>query len=67
MAKALKKVEMEKACTCFQGSPRAYPPPPSLENFFNLGLLDYISSILEQKIEFLNRTQTSLNFGFFIE
>ena len=37
------------------------------ENFWNLDLLEYISSILEQKLEFLNRTQTSLNFGFFIQ
>ena len=41
------------------------PPPP--ENLRNPGLLEYISSILEQKLEFLNRTQTSLNFGFFIQ
>ena len=67
MAKTLKKVEMEKAYTCFQGSPGAYPPPTPLENLWDLGLLEYISSILEQKLEFLNRTQTSLNFGFFIE
>ena len=39
--------------------------PP--ENFQNLGLLEYISSILEQKLEFSNSTQTSLNFGFFIQ
>ena len=37
------------------------------EKFWNLDLLEYISSILEQKLEFLNRTQTSLNFGFFIQ
>ena len=36
------------------------------ENFWNLDLLEYISSILEQNLELLNRTQTSLNFGFFI-
>ena len=36
-----------------------------LETFCNLGLLDCISRILEQKLECLNRTQTSLNnFGF---
>ena len=36
------------------------------ESFCNLGLLDCISRILEQKLECLNRTQTSLNnFGFF--
>ena len=37
------------------------------QNFWNLHLLEYISSILEQKLAFLNRTQTSLNFGFFIQ
>ena len=45
---------------------QAHAPPP-LENFWNLDLLEYIFSILEQKLEFLNRTQTSLNFGFFIQ
>ena len=30
-------------------------------------ILEYISSILEQKLEFLNQTQTSLNLGFFIQ
>ena len=30
----------------------------------NLGLLECISGTLEQKLECLNRTQTSLNFGF---
>ena len=30
----------------------------------NLGLLQCISSILEQKLECLDRKQTSLNFGF---
>ena len=39
--------------------------PPPLENLWNLGILEYISSILDQKLEFLNRTQTSLNFDFF--
>ena len=35
------------------------------ETFCNLGLLDCISRILEQKLECLNRPQTSLNnFGF---
>ena len=53
----------KKTCICFLGTPGACPP----ENFQNLGLLEYISSILEQKLEFLNRTQTSLNFGFFIQ
>ena len=36
------------------------------ETFCNLGLLDCISRTVEQKLECLNRTQTSLNnFGFF--
>ena len=36
-----------------------------LETFCNLGLLDCISRILEQKLECFYRTQTSLNnFGF---
>ena len=50
-----------------QGLTPPPPPPTPLENFWNLGLLQYISSILEQELEFLNRTQTSLNFGFFIQ
>ena len=36
------------------------------KNFENLGLLECMSSILEQKSECLNRTQT-LNFVFFIQ
>ena len=43
------------------------PPPPLQENLWNLCLLEYISSILEQKLGFLNRTQTSLDFVFFNE
>ena len=39
----------------------------SLEKFWNLGFLKCISSILEQKFDCLNRTQASLNFGFFIQ
>ena len=35
--------------------------------FWNLGLLEYIFSILEQNLEVLNRTQTLLNFGFLIQ
>ena len=50
-----------------QGLTPPPPPPAPLENFWNLGLSQYISSILEQELEFLNRTQTSLNFGFFIQ
>ena len=38
-----------------------------LVKFWNLGFLECISSILQQKWEFLNRTQTSLSFGFFIQ
>ena len=34
--------------------------------FSNLGLLPCISSILKQKLEFLNRTQTSLNLAFLL-
>ena len=33
----------------------------------NLVFLECISNILEQKLEFLNRTQTSLNLSFFIQ
>ena len=35
-----------------------------LEKCSDLGLLECISSILKQKLECLNRTQTSLIFGF---
>ena len=35
--------------------------------FWNLSLLEYIFSILEQTLEVLNRTQTLLNFGFLIQ
>ena len=42
------------------GGPGACP----LEKFWDLGLLVCISSILERKLECLNRTQTSLIFGF---
>ena len=50
-----------------QGHNPPPPPHPPPENLWNLGVLEYISRILEQKLELLNRTQTSLNFGFFIE
>ena len=33
----------------------------------NLVFLECISNILEQKLEFLNRTRTSLNLSFFIQ
>ena len=36
-----------------------------LKKFSNLGLFECISSILEQKLECLNRTLTSLNSGFY--
>ena len=39
---------------------------PVSEKFWNLGLLECIFSILEQKLECLNRTQTSLNFVCFL-
>ena len=38
----------------------------SYQKFWNQGLLKWISSILEQKLECLKRTQTSLNFSFFV-
>ena len=38
-----------------------------LEKFWNLGLLECISSILEPKLEYLNRTLTSLNFDVFLQ
>ena len=39
---------------------------PVSGKYWNLGHLECIFSILEQKLECLNRTQTSLNFGFFL-
>ena len=57
MAKALEQVEKEK--TCGKGAGEI------LEKLWNLGLLECISSILEQKLECLNGTQTSLNSGFY--
>ena len=42
------------------GDPGATP----LETFWYLGLLECISSILDQNLEYLKRTQTSLTFGF---
>ena len=39
----------------------------SMQSFNCILHVEYISSILEQKLEFLKRTQTSLNFGFFIQ
>ena len=43
-----------------KGGPGACPS----EKFWDLGLLKYISSIVERKLECLNRTQTSLISGF---
>ena len=39
----------------------------SMQSFNCILQVEYISSILEQKLEFLKRTQTSLNFGFFVQ
>ena len=57
---------MEKLTTVSRAVQGHTPPPPP-ENLKSLGLSQYISSILEQKLEFLNRTQTLLNFGLFIQ
>ena len=39
----------------------------SMQRFNCILHVEYISSILEQKLEFLKRTQTSLKFGFFVQ
>ena len=51
-----------------RGSSGLPPPPHPPEKLCNLDLLKCIPSILEQKLECLNRTQISLNLkGFFVQ
>ena len=56
--------EKEKTRKRCKSELHAGPAASPLEKFENLSLLECISSILEQKLECVNRTQTSLNFGF---
>ena len=53
-----------KKLTPVSGVVQAHALP---ENVWNLDLLEYISSVLDQKLEFLYGTQKSSNFGFFIQ